>query len=117
MWITGFDTLMPEGRRFPLNFLPRFGAKLSVTFGEPIPPEDILSALRHRTGIPANTSRTSDSWLAQTPVQIAEEGMRRDLASDEGSRDIRIAVTDVVQRAVEALGRKVSGDMLGKQEI
>ncbi|KZV70947.1 acyltransferase-domain-containing protein [Peniophora sp. CONT] len=116
MWIAGFDTLMPEGRRFPFNFIPRLGAKLSVTFGEPISPEDILSALQHRTGIPANTSQKASSWIAQTSVEHAGEGMRRDLATDEESRDIRIAVTDVVQRAVEALGRRVSGNMLGKQD-
>lgn len=116
MWIAGFDTLMPEGRRFPFNFVPRFGANLSVTFGEPIPPEEILSTLQRRTGIPANASQTASSWVARTPVDHAEEGLRRDLAIDDESRDIRIAVTDVVQRAVEALGRRVSGDMLGKQD-
>ena len=114
MWIAGFDTLMPEGRRFPFNFMPRLGAKLSVTFGEPIPPEDIISALQRRTGIPANTSQSASSWVAKTPIEQADPGLRRDLATDAESRDIRIVVTDVVQRAVETLGRQVSGNMLGK---
>jgi len=44
IWLTGFDQLMPEGRRFPFNFLPRAGADLSITFGEPIPAEELLDA-------------------------------------------------------------------------
>ncbi|KAI0314569.1 acyltransferase-domain-containing protein [Amylostereum chailletii] len=106
MWITGFDKLMPEGRRFPFNFLPRFGAKLSVTFGEPIPPEHILAALRRKTGLPRDLPHKSDSWIAQpdSPTELDEYT----------SRDIRIEVTSVVQQAVEKLGREVSGDMLGQ---
>ncbi|KAG6850055.1 hypothetical protein H0H93_001871 [Arthromyces matolae] len=45
MWLTGFDKLMPEGRAFPWKYLPRYGAELSVTFGSPIPAEEILEAL------------------------------------------------------------------------
>ncbi|KAI0027949.1 acyltransferase-domain-containing protein [Vararia minispora EC-137] len=81
MWITGFDKLMPEGRGFPFNFIPHFGAKLSVTFGDP------------------------------------HGKMKRDLGSDEESRDVRIAVTEVVQRAVEDLGRSVSGTTLGVKPV
>lgn len=45
MWLTGYERLMPEGRAFPYKYLPRFGAKLSVTFGDPIPPEMLLEAM------------------------------------------------------------------------
>lgn len=44
VWLTGFDRLMPEGRKFPFNFLPRAGADLSITFGDPIPAEELLDA-------------------------------------------------------------------------
>jgi len=44
VWLTGFDQMMPEGRDFPFNFLPRAGADLSITFGEPIPAEELLDA-------------------------------------------------------------------------
>jgi len=44
VWLTGFDQLMPVGRKFPFNFLPRAGADLSITFGEPIPAEELLDA-------------------------------------------------------------------------
>ncbi|KAJ7688414.1 acyltransferase-domain-containing protein [Mycena rosella] len=82
MWLSGFDTLMPEGRSFPYNYLPRLGKHLSVTFGEPLDPREI-EALRSNAG--------------QTDAEIAET---------------RIAVTAAVHRAVEALGRSVSGDLL-----
>ncbi|EPQ29195.1 uncharacterized protein PFL1_03482 [Pseudozyma flocculosa PF-1] len=42
IWITGFDRLMPEPRSWP-KFLPRLGASVSITFGEPV--QDRLSAL------------------------------------------------------------------------
>jgi monolysocardiolipin acyltransferase len=35
---------MPGGRKFPFNYLPRAGADLSITFGEPIPAEELLDA-------------------------------------------------------------------------
>lgn len=43
---TGFQDLMPEGRSFPWKYLPRRGVPLSVTFGEPISPESIQSAVQ-----------------------------------------------------------------------
>ncbi|KAF8897207.1 acyltransferase-domain-containing protein, partial [Infundibulicybe gibba] len=36
MWLTGFEGLMPEGRAFPYKYLPRPGARLSISFGTPI---------------------------------------------------------------------------------
>ena len=39
---------MPEGRNFPLNYLPRPGVTLSVTFGEPIPAEELLEVTNSR---------------------------------------------------------------------
>jgi monolysocardiolipin acyltransferase len=82
MWLSGFDALMPEGRSFPYNYLPRPGKHLSVTFGEPLDPRE-LEALRASAGY-------TDTEIAQT----------------------RIAVTAAVHRAVEALGRSVSGNLL-----
>jgi len=45
VWLTGFDQLMPVGRKFPFNYLPNAGLDLSITFGEPIPVEDLLGAI------------------------------------------------------------------------
>ena len=48
VWLTGFDQLMPVGRKFPFNYLPRAGADLSITFGEPIPAEELLDAAKSK---------------------------------------------------------------------
>jgi len=52
VWLTGFDQLIPAGSKFPFNYLPRAGADLSITFGEPIPAEELLDA--------ANSKGSSD---------------------------------------------------------
>ena len=92
----GFDKLMPEGRHAPWKYLPRPGAHLSVTFGAPMSPAVVRSAL----------SGTAKSTCEVVPGTAAEaEGRSKD-------REVRIAVTEVVQRAVEALGRQVSGNLL-----
>jgi monolysocardiolipin acyltransferase len=88
MWLSGFDTLMPEGRSFPYNYLPRLGKHLSVTFGDPVDPRELNKALEDlRTSESTNTD-----MVAKT----------------------RIEVTAVVHRAVETLGRSVSGDLLAR---
>ncbi|KAI0048162.1 acyltransferase-domain-containing protein [Auriscalpium vulgare] len=106
VWITGFEDLMPEGRKWPYKYFPRLGTKLSVTFGDPIPPEHVLSALKRETPLPANTS---GKWIPPGLVR-SDEG-----AEGEENRRIRVKVTAIIQRAVEALGRQVSGDLLGKK--
>ncbi|KAF5333337.1 hypothetical protein D9611_002264 [Ephemerocybe angulata] len=45
MWLTGYERLMPEGRPFPYKYIPRFGTKLGVAIGDPIPPEQLLAAM------------------------------------------------------------------------
>ena len=44
VWLTGFDQLMPVGRKFPFKYLPNAGVDLSITFGEPIPAAELLDA-------------------------------------------------------------------------
>ncbi|KAI9439288.1 acyltransferase-domain-containing protein [Lactarius indigo] len=96
MWITGFDKLMPEGRNAPWKYLPRPGARLSVTFGAPVPPAAVHGAL----------GATKRSNVVPGEAAEAQETRRRE------DREVRIALTGVVQRAVEALGRQVSGNLL-----
>ncbi|KAJ7873300.1 acyltransferase-domain-containing protein [Mycena olivaceomarginata] len=86
MWIAGFDSLMPEGRSFPYKYLPRPGTHLSVTFGAPLDLRE-LEALRMTT-----TAHNTDEEIAQTRIQI----------------------TSTLHRAVEALGRSISGDLLAR---
>jgi monolysocardiolipin acyltransferase len=94
----GFDKLMPEGRHAPWKYLPRPGARLSVTFGTPVPPTAVRGALgtTMREEVPGETTEAEED---------EEEARRR-------KDKVRIALTEVVQRAVEALGRQVSGDLL-----
>jgi len=91
MWITGFDKMMPEGRRFPFKFFPRIGTHLSVTFGTPLP---------------------------STEINALIDGIVRDtkIASDDREAVIRTEVTDMIRRAVEALGRSASGNSLRSEE-
>ncbi|KAJ8588783.1 hypothetical protein M405DRAFT_792596 [Rhizopogon salebrosus TDB-379] len=97
MWLTGFDKLMPEHRSFPYKYFPKLGIKLGVTFGEPIPAEDIAVAL---------SSLYPESNVSRLHVPRIEEGGQVDL--------MRSDVTAIIQQAVEALGRQVSGNHLNK---
>lgn len=85
MWLTGFETLMPEGRNFPYKYIPRPGARLSVNFGEPMAQDEISSAL--------STNNNNDEAR------------------------VRAEVTAIVQRAVESLGRSVSGASLEEHKL
>ncbi|KAI0300647.1 acyltransferase-domain-containing protein [Multifurca ochricompacta] len=99
MWITGFDNLMPEGRQAPWKFIPRPGVKLSVTFGAPLPPEVLRGA--------ASALGTRSSCTLQgEEVEVGKE------KENNQNREVRIVLTEIVQRTVEALGRQVSGDLL-----
>lgn len=88
---------MPEGRGSPWKYLPRSGARLSVTFGEPLSP----AAVRATLGMGSRNG---------------EEGKQRSgqavNGAQAGAEETRIALTELVQRAVEVLGRQVSGDLL-----
>ncbi|KAH9994343.1 acyltransferase-domain-containing protein [Russula compacta] len=98
MWITGFDKIMPEGRRAPWKYFPRSGARVSVTFGEPLPP----AAVRATLGM---GSRNGGEEGKQRGGQVVNDALA-------GEVETRIALTELVQRAVEVLGRQVSGDLL-----
>ncbi|OAX43055.1 hypothetical protein K503DRAFT_732265 [Rhizopogon vinicolor AM-OR11-026] len=96
MWLTGFDKLMPEHRSFPYKYFPKLGIKLGVAFGEPIPVEEITAALITRAG--AQFAPGCD---------VMKQKQQMDL--------VRSGVTTIIQRAVEALGRQVSGNHLNKR--
>ncbi|KAM5541648.1 hypothetical protein V8D89_004838 [Ganoderma adspersum] len=125
MWLTGFDKLMPEGRPFPYKFLPRSGTALSVTFGEPVPSQEIQEALATTvttTSAPEAPSTPQQElrsalvakrgWLGN-PIQPTSDAAASE--EDEAIRRaievgrVRSAVTALIQRRVEALGRRVLG--------
>jgi len=69
-----------------------------VTFGTPVPPAAVRGALG---------TMTREEIVPGAAAEAQEEEARR-----RKDREVRIALTEVVQRAVEALGRQVSGDLL-----
>ncbi len=121
---------MPEGRSFPYKFLPRPGAALSVTFGKPVPPQDIqdtlASLVRERrisnayssvSGALAEPSCDREEelsgdvaehgWLGSS-VSVATRQETQHAKATETAR-MRSTVTAVIQREVEALGKNVLG--------
>ncbi|TFY79084.1 hypothetical protein EWM64_g4934 [Hericium alpestre] len=114
MWLTGFDSLMPEGRKTPWKYLPHLGTHLSVTFGEPIPPHTIRAALQRESIPDSHPAEKVQSWVSKTGTVPTLSAQVRDAQAEEESRRIRSMVTDVIQREVEALGTRVSQMMLDK---
>lgn len=111
MWLTGFDKLMPEGRATPWKYLPRYGAQLSITFGSPIAPDEILDAIgavNSKVSPPDMIPSVGVGWVKDKlssqlqPISMAQEDLLQ----------VRSAVTAIVQRRVEALGRTICGDTL-----
>jgi monolysocardiolipin acyltransferase len=116
VWLTGFDRLMPEGRKFPYKYFPRPGARLSVTFGEPIPAETIQAVLARlkRTGLKEKDDLQDDTqppeskgWIGQhvTSEQNEEQRIKEILK-------VRSEVTAIIHDAVESLGHSVCGPTL-----
>ena len=122
---------MPEGRSAPFKFLPKPGADLSVTFGKPVPAQEIrdtLASLVKENRIPeapqsasgglADPSRPLEElgsakvvgrgWLSESTLGETSKYMISPNDSVEIAR-VRSAVTAIVQREVEALGREVVG--------
>ncbi|KAG1874781.1 acyltransferase-domain-containing protein [Suillus subalutaceus] len=121
MWLTGFDKLMPEHRSFPYKYFPRLGIRLGVVFGNPISVEEITAALSAHSYVPLVTEDGVESKLnnelhpggcvCRTAMRAEEQfalGCERKRQMDV----VRSDVTAIVQRAVEALGRQVSGNLL-----
>lgn len=118
MWVTGFDHLMPEGRPFPNKYLPRLGARLSVTFGNPVPADEIREALTiTKNDLDINTSAALPSeklggWLLEESKERKTEGSAGYYDEKMYASLIRQKITAIIHRDVEALGRFVSGDLL-----
>ena len=96
---------MPEGRRAPWKFLPRQGARLSVTFGAPLSPAVVRATMALASGMalaPWHDDGEGKEWSTGMPVEMDAEAEVK----------VRIALTELMQHAVEDLGRQVSGDSL-----
>lgn len=117
MWLTGFDKLMPEHRVSPYKYFPKLGIRLGVAFGDPIPVEEIMAVLSAHSYEPLVTEgsvefKPSDKFhqgaRVGCTVMQAEERCEQKRQMDV----VRSDVTAIIQRAVEALGRQVSGNLL-----
>ena len=115
MWLTGFDQLMPEGRPFPYKYLPRIGAHLSITFGDPVPTHELLDAL--------NISKT-DSDVDLVPKGLTgwignvEQGPTNPHEQDSHYNVlVRQKLTAIIHRDVQALGQSISGPLLDTHSI
>ena len=97
---------MPEGRRVPWKFLPRPDARLSVTFGAPLSPAVVRATMASASGMaPAPWCGDGEGEKEQStgmPVKMDAEAEVK----------VRIALTELMQHAVEVLGVQVSGDSL-----
>jgi monolysocardiolipin acyltransferase len=118
MWLTGFEKLMPEGRAFPYKYFPRPGAQLNVTFGDPLPVDEIKKALgvlgtdkQSRSSAPESGQQTMPGWMGDE-VDAKLDGIN--LAELQKGK-IRSEVTAIIQRGVESLGRSVSGEALAQK--
>jgi monolysocardiolipin acyltransferase len=112
MWITGFNDLMPEGRAFPYKYLPKLRVNLSVTFGNPYPAEDILCALQAKSG-PRLQPEYGTGWLTSALPRELHSDAIDELPKSPDLDKIRSELTAIIQRGVEDLGRRVSGNTLG----
>ncbi|KAF8204854.1 hypothetical protein BJ912DRAFT_840407 [Pholiota molesta] len=114
MWLTGFDKLMPEGRAFPYKYLPRIGARLTITFGDPVSADDILEALNVTTTHSTDDGSSLDA--AAVTGWLGDKARRQhgtDVSIDEHYTClVRKKVTTILHRDVEALGRSISGSLL-----
>lgn len=121
--LLGLDELMPEGRKLPYKFLPRRGVALSVTFGQPVPNEDVKAALKSRTPLTEyedvlplpdkriddeqeSGTRTATGWLDPKSTGLVEHADDLEHQARETAR-IRSAVTAVLHREVAELGRRI----------
>ena len=93
MWLTGFEKVMPEGRPFPYKYMPRFGAHISITFGDPLDTNDIQDTL---------------GFVHKIKPPQAGDNPATELD------DVRSEITEIIRTAVLVLGRKVSGPTLSK---
>jgi monolysocardiolipin acyltransferase len=118
MWLTGFDQLMPEGRPFPCKYLPRTGAHLSVTFGDPVPVHELLEVLETSK---KNSHVDPVSVYFEDSKKMTGMGAAADLEQAPAThhqkdtrynRWVRQKITAIVHRDVQALGRSISGPLL-----
>lgn len=77
MWLTGFDQLMPEGRKVPYKFFPKRGVHLGIHFGQPVSADEIYEVL-------ADSASSSDKIRSDITALIQRdlESLGRGISGD-----------------------------------
>ncbi|KAG8997372.1 hypothetical protein FRB93_000376 [Tulasnella sp. JGI-2019a] len=84
MYLEGFDDIMPSDRGFP-RFIPRFGKRLRITFGDP-------------SGVTEQVLAVQEAWKVD-----------RSHGDADPEAQLRMSLADVLQQAVKRLGDDVTG--------
>ncbi|KAK2466424.1 hypothetical protein APHAL10511_002066 [Amanita phalloides] len=105
VWLTGFDQVMPEGRPFPYKYMPRLGAHLSITFGDPLAADRTREALN--TAYKARRNEQFQRGCGHLRRAMGHGHCDSDSAYDLNT--VRSEITEIIRQTVLALGRKTSG--------
>ncbi|ORX39877.1 hypothetical protein BD324DRAFT_615344 [Kockovaella imperatae] len=111
MWISGFDTVMPEPRSVP-KWLPRRGGKVTVTYGQPVTDRirPLIDEWRRLAGNQQGTVGVGGVWEKQGSSPSGQEQRRTREAgrlADGHERTLRIKICEVLQESVRKLGEAV----------
>ena len=114
MWISGFDKIMPESRGFP-RFLPRPGAQISVTVGEPVTGSitDLVKAWKDLAAKEPGTVGLGGTWDPKrddAPSEHEQRDIRGQGRMAEGKEEeIRTQITATLRERLQELGQYVEG--------
>ena len=99
---------MPETRGFP-RFLPRPGARIRITIGQPLTSQikPLVDDWRGLAAKESGSAGVGGEWTGGEAQRL--ERSRGELA-DGRERDIRVRICEVLQDAVRQLGERVESD-------
>ncbi|WVQ78273.1 hypothetical protein IAT38_000358 [Cryptococcus sp. DSM 104549] len=113
MWISGFDQIMHESRGFP-RFIPRPGARVSVTVGKPLTSQirPLVDAWREMASREAGTLGIGGDWQQDRQGEGLEGDAQRHVRGkgelvDGREKETRIKIVELLQEGVRKLGEEV----------
>ncbi|WRT67139.1 uncharacterized protein IL334_004105 [Kwoniella shivajii] len=115
MWISGFDQILDERRGWPKP-IPRPGAKISITVGQPLTSqiEPLVKAWRDLAGKEVGPVGVGGDWKQESQddnpsmVGDAQREIRgKGVLSEGKERDLRIKICDILQDGVGKLGAEI----------
>ncbi|WWC61124.1 uncharacterized protein I303_103703 [Kwoniella dejecticola CBS 10117] len=122
IWISGFDQLLDERRGWPKP-VPRPGAKISITVGQPLTSriEPLVKAWRELADREVGTVGVGGEWKQEphnedrvnvvsnlgNVGEVQREIRSRGDLSEGKERDVRIKITEMLQEGLAQLGKTV----------